>query len=268
MKKSTVSQVIAKMHSTNHDFIAQSHINICGTRFFFGNDNSYEIKIADTQELKNQAYRLIYQIYLDKKFITSNEEKMWCSSFDFEEQTTTLVVLDQSNVVVGALTLVFDGPNGLPLHAIFSEELASFKGDKPYFFAEIVSLGIQENLRGSEEILTKLFNFSYLIAYKVYRASHFAITVNPRHVLFYNKKLLFTQISDTKNYEKVGGAPADLLNISLSEGEQYINQATALELHKKTLYKGFLNSQEEEKVLSILNKLCGPTRYTKEFEFV
>ncbi len=253
MKKSMVSQTIQSLSLSTHE---KKFDRIClrGNKFYFGEDNQYEIKIADTKELKEQAYKLIYKVYLDKNFITPNKEEMWYTKHDFKESTTTLVVLNHTNEVVGAMTLLFDEQKDLPVYSIFAEEMNHFHQEKKHRFAEIVSLGIKEDVRGAEEVLIKLFNFSYLICHKVFGMTDYVITVNPRHVTFYAKRYLFELFGDVKVYDKVGGAPANLLTLDLKMGAGYITDAQNNGKFKRTLYKDFLTEAEEQCVLPILKQ--------------
>jgi hypothetical protein len=62
---------------------------------------------------RRAAYRLVYELYLEKEYALPHPSKMWLSIFDALPETATLVV-KRGDGVVGAVTVVFDSDIGLP----------------------------------------------------------------------------------------------------------------------------------------------------------
>ncbi|PCJ51666.1 MAG: hypothetical protein COA79_25625 [Planctomycetota bacterium] len=227
-KPSKVSQVIEKFNQfpRSNNVRATNHQDI-------------EIKIAKDQNLKEEAYRLIYQTYLEKGFTEKNASEMWYSVYDLLDESIVVVAMD-NNIVVGALTLILDSEFGLPANELYEKELSRIRANNT--LTEITSLGILKSARFSTTILVKLFNQAYLYSKGSKNSTHFIITVNPRHVMFYQKKLLFEKIGSVKYYDKVGGAPAELLILDLDLVEKTILDRNISK--SKTLYKQFISVKE------------------------
>lgn len=189
-----------------------------------------KIRIADTPKLKKEAYHLIYDKYLEKGYAKESTQKMWFSKYDLLEETTTFVAMDNDEVV-GAVTLIFDSKLGLPAENLYKKEIAKMKRNNN--LAETTSLGVKKGTRYSLIICVKLLNQIFLYAKGIKNISHFIVTINPRHTRFYLKKFLFDKLGEVKYYDKVGGAPAELLILDLEMTEKRLVER--LPVHNKTL---------------------------------
>ena len=208
---------------------------------------AYRIRVANDLASRQSAYGLIYRLYLEKEYARPHPSRLWMSIHDAQPDTVTLLAekrlvegggwkvegadLDSSAsalpsstlhlppssavVPVGALTVVFDSPLGLPADGLFGAELDALR-ERGRRLAEIVSLGIAEETAVGSDLLVRLFNLAYLVARRIRGATDFVITVNPRHAGFYRRKLLFVEAGPERAYDRVGGAPAVLCSIPLS----------------------------------------------------
>lgn len=238
-KPSQVSQVIDKYNHSKPSKVTQlikKFIRSKSTEIEAPAQPEIEIKIARSPALKEEAYRLIYQTYLEKGYTEKNATEMWYSTYDLLEDSTIIVAIDDHKIV-GALTLIFDNEYGLPASELYENEIDQIRTNKA--LAEITSLGIKKDARFSSTILVKLFNQAYLYSKGIKNSSHFVITVNPRHAMFYTKKLLFDKIGSVKYYKKVGGAPAELLTLDLDLVEKTILDKNVSK--SRTLYKQFMS---------------------------
>ncbi|PCJ51916.1 MAG: hypothetical protein COA79_25090 [Planctomycetota bacterium] len=250
MFKSSVSQVIQKLESNSVNIHLSRNLNIKNGKLFFGQNNEFEIRVADTIDLREQAYRLIYQIYLKKKFIEPHPSEMWFSKHDLSSSTITLVVL-KNKKIVGALTLINGVSKRFPANDLYGDELSGSArlGNQS---VELVSFGIDPLVRGSAEILTKLFNVAYIISKEINDKDYFVITVNPRHVSFYMKKLSFEERGSLKKCLKVCGAPSKLLILDLEISKQFNKLSDQGKLTSKNLYKNFIFMEDVKKVIPYL----------------
>ncbi|MDL1967694.1 MAG: hypothetical protein LWW97_03890 [Deltaproteobacteria bacterium] len=229
----------------------------------FGQNDRYRIKIANDFETRRSAYELIYRLYREKEYAAPNDSGMWLSLYNLLPDTTTLVVM-QEDEVVGTLSVVFDGPLGLPADKLYKEEIDVLRkaGRKP---AEIISLGVADKgRRSSRDILVKLFNYVYLVSRHLKDATDFVITVNPHHAEYYQKTLLSEEWGTEHTYEKLGGAPAVLLRINLETPDRLkIPDRTVAEPHmeklrKRTYYRFFHTTEQEQKILPNLEMQLDP----------
>ncbi|VAX36740.1 hypothetical protein MNBD_UNCLBAC01-1254 [hydrothermal vent metagenome] len=219
--------------------------------FQFGDNGQFELSIANDRQSREQAYRLLYRSYLDKGFADEYGSKMWCSPYDAHPDTVTLVVkLD--GLVVGAMTIVYNSLLGFPCEDLYRNEIETLQANNRYP-AEIISLGIEKNIRGTSEILLKLFNISYIFSKKIRGATDFVITVNPKHTLFYKRKLLFEEIGEEKVYSKVKNAPAVLLKLDLNIPEIEIQDLSSTKKYGfkklRTLYKNCIPKEKEDALM-------------------
>ena len=218
--------------------------------------SEFTIKVANTLEEREAVFKLGYQIYLKKGFISENPQEWLIRSFDANPETLILIVQEKSKNVVGSVTLVFDGSTKLPAEKIYSEELKILKNQKERI-AEISRLVIDPNYRNSKEILVLLFNYLYIYSYYVKNYTCLAIEVNPRHTNYYQELLHFRKIGTLKECPNVKNAPAMLMYLPLKHG-----QAEVLRLSKnqesdsrnRSLYSVFIKPEQENLVAYYLEK--------------
>ena len=229
----------------------------------FGKEDRYRIKIANDFATRRSAYELIYRLYRQKGYANPNDSRMWLSLYNLLPDTTTLVVL-QEDEVVGTFTVVFDGPLGLPGDKLYKEEIDVLRknGRKP---AEIISLGVADKgRRSSQDILIKLFNYVYLVSKHLKDATDFVITVNPHHAAYYHRTLLFEEWGPEHTYEKLGGAPAVLLRLNLEIPDKLripdraVAEPHMEELRQRTHYKFLHTTEQERKILLDLEMQLDP----------
>ena len=221
-------------------------------RFIFA-DGRYTIRVANDLESRRKAYQLVYRLYLEKEYAKPNPSNMWLSIFDALPETATLLVeRTGSGAAVGALTVVFDSPMGLPADKLYRPEMDALRtaGRR---LSEIISLGVAEEEGAGSQILVKLFNFAYIMARRVRGATDFIITVNPRHAAFYGRKFRFIAAGPERSYEKVGGAPAVLLSIPLNTPDLVRGAERA-----RTIYSFWLPEDEESQVTAGLRSSLRP----------
>jgi hypothetical protein len=234
-----------------------------GWSHLFGRDERFRISVANSLEARRRAYELVYRLYCREGYAEYDPSGMWLSLHNLLPKTVTLTVC-RENETVGTLTVVFDGPMGLPCAKLYEPELDVLRdiGRNP---AEIISLGVVDaDRRDSRDILVKLFNYVYLVSWHLRGATDFVITVNPHHAAYYRKTLLFENWGPERTYGKVGGAPAVLLRLNLEIPDRAVAEPDVEELRERTHYRFFHTRQEER---AILPKLEGMLEPMSEEEF-
>lgn len=209
--QSKISQIIKRLDADKSPFIKKPLLDC---------SDGIKIQVADTQELREKSYQLMYETYLDKDYINENPSKLHFTEHDLLQETVVLLAMKDSEVV-GTMSIIPDSPFGLPAEKSYFNELEDLK--KNGEICEISALGIKKEERFNSNILIKLLNAATLYSTDILKKSHWVITVNPSHVAFYIKKLLFKVIGEEKKIDKVLGAPAILLLLSLDEVESVIN---------------------------------------------
>ena len=103
-----------------------------------------------------------------------------------------------------------------------------------------------------KEALGALFHLAVMFAYNVHDATDLFIEVNPRHSLFYRRKLGFEVIGEEKICRRVN-APALLLHQKLAAISEQIIRYGGLKIHQnKSFYAFFMAPWEERELLAEL----------------
>jgi hypothetical protein len=226
-----------------------------GIQFF---DGKCTVHVANQLELRQEAYKLLYDIYLKSGLAKKNNSGLWLSIYDALPDTTTLAAEDEKGKIVGALTLVFDSPIGLPSDNLYKAEIDELRHAKQQI-CEIVSFSISSKAKSSIKVLAGLFYCSYLFALRIKKSTDFIITVNPCYNKLYCQKLLFNKIGPEKTYAKVNGAPAVLLNLSL--------ELPGILKHKQRIFPLYMLDYSEQEELNIAEKIQDMHRSMSDEEF-
>ncbi len=242
----------------------------------FGAAGDYSIRVAASIEDRIRAWSLVYRVYREKEYAVPNEQRLWYGLHDALPGTTTFLVEKRAQdttavsaapstlglqaaaavVPVATLTLVFDSPLGLPAEEVYGPELGSLRacGRRP---CEIVSLvSVEGDLRCGMEIMKRLFKLAYLVARRLTDATDFLITVNPRHVSFYKRILLMSELGPERPYGKVGGAPAVLLGLDLLGAEELYRARYGEE--QGSFFRFFVDQVTEPEIVSRLSRSRRP----------
>ena len=194
------------------------HARITGRGYEFGEKNEYRIRVASAVDERIAAWRLVRTVYEGMHYAPHDGSDLWYGIHDAIPSTTTFAAGRRGDMVA-ALSLVFDGPMGLPADALFGAETRTMRRQGKRL-CEIVSLVNTEKRLGAKiELLKHMFKLAYVTARELEGATDFIITVNPHHVAYYRRALLFGVRGGEKTYEKVSGAPAVLLGLDLRGAE-------------------------------------------------
>ncbi len=167
--------------------------------------------VATDTAVREQAYHLVYEQYLAKGYTRAKDSGLWLTLYDGLEDTTTLII-ERDNEVVRTLTLVPDGPMGLPADELFQDHLDNLR--LSCRLGEVSSFAANPALDDSIESAVVLLNAGALLCAR-HGLTHLVITVHPRHVSFYKRCLRFEPLGEVRSYDKVDGAPARLLVLDL-----------------------------------------------------
>ena len=220
----------------------------------------FTIKIANTLAEREAVFQMGYQIYLDKGFIKPNEQKWMVQDYDFDEETTILIVQDQNKNLAGSLTMVFDGSSRLPAEKIYGKELKELKNSGERM-VELSRLVVNPEYRNAKEILVLLFNYLAIYSYHIKNYTSLVVEVNPRHKDYYKALLNFDEIGIEKECPMVQNAPAVLLHLPLNRYQSEVlrckNQDT-VNKKERSLYYSFLKPEQESLVAYYLQKQTSP----------
>lgn len=231
--------------------------------------NDFVIKIANTLEEREAAFRLAYEVYLSKGYIKPNFNQILTYPYDKDPESTILIILDSQKNVVGSVTLVFDNSTKLPAEKIFGTEIQSIKtnGEK---LVELCRLVISPHYRNSKEILVLLFNYLIIYSYFIKNFDGLVVEVHPKHKNYYKNLLKFDEIGSEKFCPQVQGTIGVLMHLPLIRfQEEVVRCAGFLEnkIKDRTLYPYFIKPAQVNLVVYYLKKQKRPISEEEKIYF-
>lgn len=212
--------------------------------------NGFAIRIAD--EASSEAVDTLVRRMYGRRGYDLGEPT--------EAHTThrgTSVTLEalQDAATIGTLTVNLGGSHGLNAEALYPDEIAPYRraGRRPCEFNRL-AMGCDE---ANKEALAGMFHVGIVLAFRVFRATDLFIEVNPRHAIFYRRKIGFTPIGDERICPRVN-APAVLLHKDLAVCTEELSRLGGLrDPSNRSFYAFALTPSEERRVV---NNLRTPMR--------
>ena len=216
-------------------------------------ESGFRILVASDRATRQRAYALAHRVYRVCGYAPEHTGERCVSPSDARPATLTLLVEDREGREAATISLVFDSPEKLPCDEIYSEELDSLRA-KGRRMVEVTRLAISDEHAHSKTLLVRLFNFIYIFTRRVRGHDDFVIEVNPRHVTYYRRLLLFEIAGSERPCPRVNGAPAVLLRLDLSVGEREVRRigGQGAVAGERTLYPYFYSWLEEGAVAEFL----------------
>jgi hypothetical protein len=162
--------------------------------------SAFKIRVAKHEGFRQAAGTLIERRYSDRGYVTSGVAQRDPNLFTF-------VAYDEGNLV-GTVGIRLDSPKGLSADDLYKDEIDDLRREGCKV-CEFTRLALDQQAV-SKPVLAGLFHTAYMFAYEVRGHDYAVIEVNPRHVAFYRRALLFEQIGEERLNQRVN-APAVLL---------------------------------------------------------
>lgn len=216
------------------------------------------IRLADGHEAVDEVGMLVTRMYRSRGYLipASGFEPADCI------RRVTLEAC-QKHRTVGTLTVNLDGHEGLYAEQLYREEIRALRraGSR---LCEFTRLALDAEDCG-REALACLFHLGFIFAHRIHHATDLLIEVNPRHALFYRRKLGFVQVGAEKICPRVN-APAVLLHKRLRVFAEELMRWGGLRIpQNKTFYALCLPPWEEndlvreiERTLAASRNACNP----------
>lgn len=168
-------------------------------------------QVASTLEQVTEAWELVYSSYLRIGLISPNAHHLHTHSHAISCDTAVICgYIDR--VLVSTLSSYIDGPDGLPLDAVYHEELQELRADG----RTLLELGLfadrREHLFRSIEALLELMRYNCYFGV-THECTDAVIGVHPHHVDFYTRLLGFDVVGEQKTYDMVNDHPVVLLRL-------------------------------------------------------
>jgi len=181
---------------------------------------------------------MVSRVYAESGYHPDQEEHAIPRTLD-RADTITLGAF-HGDTLVGTISLVIDGPQGLPMDYIYSEELTPLRASQ-LRIAEVGQFAIDsETYRASTgravpRFLALAFFGAALSGAIAHECAYICVAVNPKHARFY-RLLGFRKIGEEKRYGAVS-APAIAL---VFRTEDWQRQSTLLGLLGREVEKHLL----------------------------
>ena len=208
----------------------------------------FKIRAADSEGHRSSVRILVNRMYATRGYHSTT------AAADEPSNRITLVATEQE-VVIGTLSISFDGDDGLLVDELFPAEAEDFRaaGCK---LCEFTKLAIDTGAR-SKRVLASLFHVAYILAHRLRGIHLLLIEVNPRHVRYYRRMLGFEVAGHQRMNLRVN-APAVLLCLDFNHAQIQIGTlaGTAETAESgRSLYPYFFSVEEEAAIVSRMRPL-------------
>lgn len=229
-----MSRVIKKIFSLLPESL-RLHIIRSKVQIPSGVDNIV-LKIADTQEELEQAYRLLHDSYVGQKLMDVHPSKLRFNIWSALPYTS-VVIAKIDNEVVGTVSLICDSPVQLPADKIFLNENNYYRNQK-LRLVEASAFAVNPKFRQSgHKISLYLMKYLYQYTSQILNADLLIATVRVSAVDFYKALFAFTQNGKNTPHTFVKGAKVGHISMSLKPDhaekvkEIYANYSDSSNLH-------------------------------------
>ncbi len=175
--------------------------------------NGVRIKLANSSDEREQAFRLVQASYVDRGISTPTRSGLRFSPFHVLPGSSTLIA-EKEGRVIGTISLVEDSPIGLPMEVIHPAEVAGLR-HKNRRFAEVGTLSVTPEARG-RGVPLMLYNALFRWARHHRMLENLVVAVHPRVRNFYCNGLLFERLGPDQKYHALNGALSTPLQIDLA----------------------------------------------------
>jgi hypothetical protein len=203
----------------------------------------FKIKTADSLERRSRVNSLLKDRYGWRGY----QQPALPTDPGVSRFTLTAV---EDEVVIGTITVSFDGPQRLGADEAFGPELTALRAEGRKI-CEFTKLAI-DPVSGTKRVLATLFHVAYIVAHRIRAFDMLVMEVNPRHVRYY-ERMLGAQVLAGERINTSVNAPAVLLGADFSyiksQIGEFAGQADAAS-GERSLYPFALTLREEAAVIS------------------
>ena len=221
----------------------------------FGPKSDWSIVVANTQALREKAFRLVHDIYLGKGYAlrSSGRSELWCTIHHLHPYTLTFLAM-KAGQAAGTISIVPDSRLGLPADIIFPEQLAVLRkaGRR---LSEIFSLGVDEGIDHSAVDLTMhLYRLVHLAATRLFHNTDIIASVMAHHAVFYSKMLLFDEVSPESRQSPKTGEQVVFTRMNLETMERRYAERYSRLKGKRNLFRWFFQNEEAEALVDWIRR--------------
>lgn len=203
----------------------------------------FKIKAAECKERRGLINRLLINRYAWRGYQQVNLPT------DPSVHRFTLTAL-QDDVVIGTVTVGFDGSERLGAEAEFGTEIGALR-KQGLKLCEFTRLAIDPH-EGSKRVLVALFHVAYIVAHRLRGQDTMLMEVNPRHQRYY-ERMLDCQVMGEQRMNRSVSAPAVLMGAPFSlirERIALLGGQPTLAAAERSLYPFFFSPKQEATIMT------------------
>ncbi len=221
----------------------------------FGPRREWRIYVAATKELREKAFRLIYEVYSRSgyRLRIRHESGLWCTIHQLHPGTV-IFLAQREETPVGSVTVIPDTGLGLPTDRIFPEPLADLRraGRR---LCEVSSFAVTEEPSGSPLQLTlHLYRLAHLTSLHLMNRTDIVASVMAHHGKFYSRFLLFDEVSPEPRVSPKTGQRVCYARLNLETMAARYQERYAGAKGWRNLYRWFFQNEEEPSILDWLRR--------------
>lgn len=216
----------------------------------FGPNREWRIVVANTKELREKAFRLVYDVYIregyDLRF--GRESGLWCTIHHLHPDTT-IFLAEKEGRFAGSVTVMPDSRLGLPTDRIFPEPLADLRkaGRR---LSEISSLVVTEEPGGiPPELAMHLYRLAHLASLHLLERTDIVASVMAHHRDFYSRFLLFDEVSEAPRLSPKTGQQVSYVRLNLETMKERYRERYARAKGRRNLYRWFFQNEDEPAIV-------------------
>lgn len=175
-------------------------------------------KIASTFEERLQSFGLVYDNYVESQLMEPNPQEIRVTPYHLQP-TTSILLAKERGEAVATVSLIGDGPLGIPMESIYAEEVEDQR-QLGYTFGEVSCLAVRDlSFKRFLPVFKQLMRLMMQHA-RVCGMDRLLIAVHPRHARFYERTCGFVRFGTEKLYPSVKNNPAVACYADFSEMER------------------------------------------------
>lgn len=228
--------------------VTQARRSILNDRYEyrFGPEKEWRVLIADTRELRERAFRLVYDVYRKEGYELryGRESGLWCTIHHLHPGTM-IFLAEREGRDAGSVTVMPDSPLGLPTDRIFPEPLAGLRkaGRR---VGEIASLVVAEEPGGvPPEPAMHLYRLAHLAGLHVLGSTDLIASVMAHHGDFYSRFLLFDEVSPEPRVSPKTGQKVSYARLNLETMRERYRDRYERVSGRRNLYRWFFQNEDE-----------------------
>jgi hypothetical protein len=225
----------------------------------FGLDREWRILIANNRDLREKAFRLVYDGYIregyDLRF--GRDSGLWCTIHHLHPGTL-IFLAEKGERLVGSVTVIPDSRLGLPTDRIFPDPLADLRraGRK---LSEISSLVVTEEPAGlPPELAMHFYRLTRLTGIHLNGSTDIIASVMAHHASFYSRFLLFDEVSTEPRTSPKTSQKVSYARLNLETMRDRYEQRYARAKGRRNLFQWFFQNDEEPAMVEWLRRCHRP----------